>query len=372
MNAAAAGLIALMVLQTLVLVLLIRLADLNENEPLVVVLALCAWGASGGLMIAIVLDALIVDRLSDRVDAVFGPTLSAPPVEEAAKGLALTVVFFASILLGRRRGWYEFQGVTDGLVYGAAVGLGFALGENVYYLIELSRMVGVERAADIVSDRVGILGLGALGHALYTAVFGAGLGLATWVAGRWRKVALATGGFLLATFLHALHNGGTEALLVVRHGWEDVAEWRATGGVPQRVATRLDDDYTFLAGVISNIETGFVTACLVAGAAWLWAERRALRGGLAAEQAAGVVTAEEAAAIPSFRRRWARYLRLLSDRDVAAYRRARRADGAIVELGLRRWRSRARDTPGDLEKCRARVARTREAGGGCAAGDVRA
>jgi len=81
---AAVGLVALMALQTLVLVLVIRLADLNENEPLAAVLALCAWGASGAVLIAIVLDRLIVDQLSDRVDAVFGATLSAPPVEEAA------------------------------------------------------------------------------------------------------------------------------------------------------------------------------------------------------------------------------------------------------------------------------------------------
>ena len=139
----AAGLIALMALQTLVLVGLVRFADLNENEPLAVVALLCAWGATGALAIAVVLDALIVDRLSARVDAVFGPTLSAPPVEEAAKGLALGVVLLASAVVGRRRGWYEFQGVTDGIVYGAAVGLGFALGENVYYLAELGGLVAV-------------------------------------------------------------------------------------------------------------------------------------------------------------------------------------------------------------------------------------
>src|SRR5687767_12044875 len=107
MDAAVVGLVALMVLQTLVLVLVIRLADLNENEPLATVLWLCAWGASGAVLIAIVLDRLIVDQLSDRVDAVFGATLSAPPVEEAAKGLALTAVFLASLVMARRRGWHE-------------------------------------------------------------------------------------------------------------------------------------------------------------------------------------------------------------------------------------------------------------------------
>jgi RsiW-degrading membrane proteinase PrsW (M82 family) len=356
---AATGLIALMVLQTLVLVALIRLADLNENEPLAVVGALCAWGATGALAIAVALDALIVDSLSTRVDAVFGPTLSAPPVEEAAKGLALAIVFLASTAVARRRGWFEFQGVTDGLVYGAAVGLGFALGENLYYLAELSDLYGGERAAEIVRERVGVLGLGALGHALYAAVFGAALGIATWARGRDAKAAIAFGGFLLATLLHGLHNGGAEALLVLRHGWEDVAEWTTTGGVPQEVATRLADDEADLSQLLSVVEIALVAACVAAGAAWLWVERRALRHHLAAEADAGVVTAEEAAAVPAFRRRWVRYGRLLSNRDVAAYRRRRRLDGAITELGLRRWRGHGARDADDLERCRTRVARAR-------------
>jgi RsiW-degrading membrane proteinase PrsW (M82 family) len=358
----AAALIGLMALQTLVLVGLVRFADLNENEPLALVALLCAWGATGALAIAVVLDALIVDRLSPRIDAVFGPTLSAPPVEEAAKGLALALVFLGSVAIARRSGWYEFQGVTDGLVYGAAVGLGFAFGENLYYLVELTDLVGGPRAADIVTERVGVLGTNALGHALYTAAFGAALGATAWVRGRAAKAAVAAGGFVAATLLHAVHNGGVEALLVIRHGWDDVATWRATGAVSQPVADRLAGDEASLSGGLAIVEAGLVAACLVAGAAWLWAERRALRRQLAAEAAAGTITAEEAAAVPAFSRRFARYARLLRDGDVAGYRRRRRLDGAIVELGLRRWRG-GEGADGDaLDRCRARVDGARRSG----------
>jgi len=366
----AAGLIALMALQTLVLVGLVRFADLNENEPLAVVALLCAWGATGALAIAVVLDALIVDRLSARVDAVFGPTISAPPVEEAAKGLALGVVLLASAVVGRRRGWYEFQGVTDGIVYGAAVGLGFALGENVYYLTELGGLVGEQRAAEIVAERVGVLGLGALGHALYAAAFGAALGAAAWVRQPAAKVAMVFGGLLVATGLHALHNGGVEALLVLRHGWEDVATWRTTGAVPQAVADRLTEDEAALSGVLSGIEVGLVAACVGAAAVWLGLERRALRHHLAAEAALGTISAEEADAIPALRRRWGRYARLLADGDVAGYRRRRRLDAAVIELGLRRWRGGGEPDARALERCRARVAGARRTGS-CAAREAR-
>ena len=286
------------------------------------------------------LDELVVDRLSPRVDAVFGPTLSAPPVEEAAKGLALAIVFLGSAGVGRRRGWYEFQGVTDGLVYGAAVGLGFAFGENLYYLAELSdSLAGSARWTSLGARRRPRPG--ALGHALYAAVFGAALGATVWVRGPAAKAAVAFGGFLAATGSRRPQRrrrgppgapsrlGGRRR---VAHDRRRPAGGRRPPGRRRGLALRR----------ASVVEAGLVAACVAAGGRLALGERRALRRHLAAEAAAGTITAEEAAAIPAFRRRWARYARLLRDRDVAGYRRRRRLDGAIVELGLRRWRGAGR------------------------------
>ncbi len=54
-----------------------------------------------------------------------GPVISAPLVEELAKGIALILFFF----------WKkdEFDNVVDGVIYAAMVGLGFAMTENVSY-----------------------------------------------------------------------------------------------------------------------------------------------------------------------------------------------------------------------------------------------
>src|SRR5918992_1573770 len=56
---------------------------------------------------------------------ILGGIVSAPIVEEGSKGLALFILY-----------WWkkdEFDGVVDGVIYAAMVGLGFAMAENFLY-----------------------------------------------------------------------------------------------------------------------------------------------------------------------------------------------------------------------------------------------
>ena len=64
----------------------------------------------------------------------FGTAIDAPLVEETSKGIVLIILFGISYLIAKRFGVLEFNGVTDGIVYGAAVGLGFSFAENIVYL----------------------------------------------------------------------------------------------------------------------------------------------------------------------------------------------------------------------------------------------
>jgi hypothetical protein len=63
-----------------------------------------------------------------------------------------------------------------------------------------------------------------MNHALYAAVFGAGLGLARLAKKRWQRWVLPAGGFVLAVVTHALHNLlarnllGLNALTVITTG----------------------------------------------------------------------------------------------------------------------------------------------------------
>ena len=62
---------------------------------------------------------------SEATGEAFGAVISAPLVEESAKAIILLIFFFA------KRD--EFDGVVDGIVYAAMVGLGFAMTENIQY-----------------------------------------------------------------------------------------------------------------------------------------------------------------------------------------------------------------------------------------------
>jgi hypothetical protein len=65
------------------------------------------------------------------VGETFGPAIAALLVEEVAKGFALVIAFCLSWWAARRFGFLEFEELTDGIVYGAAVGLGFAFTEDL-------------------------------------------------------------------------------------------------------------------------------------------------------------------------------------------------------------------------------------------------
>ena len=68
----------------------------------------------------------------------------------------------------------------DGVVYGAAVGIGFAFAENNIHFVQEAYVRGVAEGFRTLEAREGFLNLNTLSHAIYTASFGLGLGLSTW------------------------------------------------------------------------------------------------------------------------------------------------------------------------------------------------
>jgi hypothetical protein len=117
-------------------------------------------------------------------------------VEESLKGLILI------ILLWRRR--QELDGPTDGIIYAAMVGLGFAMMENIgYYIGALVRpRVG---GAELLGATFVLRGvLSPLAHPIFTSMTGLGVAYAaTHRRGRW-AVPL---GLAAAILLHGLWNG---------------------------------------------------------------------------------------------------------------------------------------------------------------------
>ena len=185
------------------LIAVVLLLDRLEPEPRENLVFAFAWGAGIAALLAAVINTaglvfITQPDLGKTTGQYVSATFGAPVVEESLKGGVLLW------LLWRRR--QEFDGPTDGIIYAAMVGLGFAMIENVgYYISALARPAigGVPLLGATFVFR-GVLT--PLAHPMFTSMTGIGAAYAaTHRRGGW-AVAL---GLLAAMTLHGLWNGLT-------------------------------------------------------------------------------------------------------------------------------------------------------------------
>lgn len=191
--------------------------DRYEQEPRRAVIATFGWGAVGAVLFSIIAEVAFAGILNTAV----GPEASdfltvavgAPVIEETFKGIAL----LALLWFFRR----EFDNVLDGLVYGALIGLGFAMTENILYFGAAYFEDGVGGLGELFVVRAVIDGFG---HAQYTATTGAAVG---WARSRysqgWGRFIVPVGGWALAVFQHFLWNTG--AIVIAGLQGEDATIW---------------------------------------------------------------------------------------------------------------------------------------------------
>jgi len=181
--------------------------DRLEPEPRANLVFAFAWGAGIAALAALIintadLEYVTMPALGASTGQYVAATFGAPVVEETMKGLVLAG------LLWRRPG--ELDGPTDGVIYAAMVGLGFAMIENVGYYIN----------AIVTPSRGGISLLGytfvlrgvasPLLHPIFTSMTGLGVAYA---ASRRRGAGGGAGGravflgWLAAVVLHGTWNG---------------------------------------------------------------------------------------------------------------------------------------------------------------------
>lgn len=168
--------------------------DRYDREPLKYVFGAFLWGGFGAIALSILGTEAGIRMLGGIVNTTefdFPAVVLAPFIEEFMKGL---VVFF---LLGMR----QFDNVTDGLVYGAASGLGFGMTENFMYFTQFAGSTPGFEWLNLLFIRSMMT---ANMHCAASATFGAGIGkLKDGGKNPWMSV----GGFyLLAVFLHATWN----------------------------------------------------------------------------------------------------------------------------------------------------------------------
>lgn len=171
--------------------------DRYDREPLWLVFIVFLWGAifaAGGSYVTNTIGHVILSLVLSGAPSAEWITIMfvAPMVEEPLKaGILLLVVLTP---------W--FDNTTDGFVYGAAAGLGFAMSENILYF---------SRAADTSIDlwfstvliRTATSGVM---HALATSIVGAALGWARTKTTDIRIVALIIG-LTTAITIHTIWNG---------------------------------------------------------------------------------------------------------------------------------------------------------------------
>ena len=185
------------VLPVPVYVMLALWLDRFEAEPPRLLALTFAWGATVAFALALLVNTY-AERVVSRIfgpDAAtfFGTAIAAPVVEEAAKGMALLLLFHNLE--------DEFDGVVDGVVYAAMVGLGFAMVENIqFYGLALEQ--GLDTSLRVFATR-GMLS--PFAHPFFTAMTGIGLGLAREGHHTHRTVAPLVG-VMVAVALHSLWN----------------------------------------------------------------------------------------------------------------------------------------------------------------------
>lgn len=170
------------ILPTLFYVMLICWLDRYEKEPFYLLLAAFLWGALPSVFITL--------WLGDIAGLFLGPYLSAPLIEELIKAIALIVLF----IFARK----EFDGVLDGIIYGAVIGSGFSMSENLLYFFQKE-----SEFSFMLWFRIVMLGFG---HAFFTSIVGIGLGIVRYENRRWVGYIVFPLSLILAISIHQLSN----------------------------------------------------------------------------------------------------------------------------------------------------------------------
>ncbi len=284
--------------------LLVWWLDRYEKEPWGLLAATFIWGAIPAVILSIVAEFVLgipfSGFLGEGGAQLVGSGLVAPVVEELAKGMAILVIF----LVFRA----EFDGLLDGIVYGALVGFGFAMTENALYFLGALLDGSVGTWLVLVFMRTLVFGLN---HGLFSAIVGMGFGYAAMATSSWRRwlaPPLALGG---AMVVHAVHNV-------------------TTGVAPELCWPLLIS--------LANDWGGVAVILLIVFLSWD-RERGWIRQELLAEIPLGTLSREEYETVASYGRRMGTQSRALVQYGPREARRVRKYHQLATELAFAKHRS---------------------------------
>jgi protease PrsW len=170
--------------------------DRYLRQPLWMVAAVFVWGAFGAIALGIfgsqILEMPMARVFGNEATNALGAVFVAPFVEEISKGAIL-------LLLAMR---VDFNSVADGVVFGAAAGLGFGMTENFLYFTQVYTQSGFHAWMENVYLRTLY---SAVMHCVATSTFGMSIGFAKFRrSGNGPVIVFA--GLLSAMALHGFWN----------------------------------------------------------------------------------------------------------------------------------------------------------------------
>ncbi len=281
--------------------------DRNQREPPLLLLSAFMWGAVVATMFSFIVNTFVGVVLygltgSEVVSGLLTASFSAPLIEELSKGAAMVVLY----VLFRN----HLDNVLDGVVYGALIGLGFAVFENFHYYTSQPNLF---EAMKLVFMRGVITSPGT--HACFTAITGAGFGLmrvSRVGAGRWAYPPIAVA---LAMFVHFSWNSFAMFFLS-----ESLLETLLIG-LPTAVVV---------------IQLPFVGLVLLVSALALWHERSIIERYLG-EEGGNVVLPDDLPNLVPARKRTLKGMRLFLSFDFRGWNLFRKRCNHLVELAFEKW-----------------------------------
>ena len=284
--------------------------DRNEPEPPWLVVSALLWGAVtatgvsvlfntmfGGLIGAAVGDPAVAHQLT--------ASFSAPLVEEISKGFALIVLY----AFFRR----DVDTVLDGIVYGALIGLGFAVVENWMYYVNTGSVAGVLMLT-LVRGVITSVGT----HMCFTAITGASVGLFRVLRSGVLRWALPPLGLGLAMFVHFV--------------------WNTLAGVIIGIVTDNEVLQVLVGMPVAVVVLQLPFVLLVLVTAWMASrhERRIIAAYLADEEAPVLREGELAVMLPS-RRRTLHLVSTFLTEGPGAWWRQRGRFARLIRLAFEKW-----------------------------------
>jgi len=178
--------------------LILWFMDKYEREPLLFVIVHFLWGAFGAVVLAILGNVFIIKSvsfftcliLSSLPDKLISNLIAAPISEEISKAVFLLFSINSK----------KFDNITDGIVYGGAIGLGFGMTENFIYFLTYGTTLDLLVALVILRSLSS-----AIMHCISTATFGAVLGFTKFFT-IIKKIIFIIMAIVISIFIHFIWN----------------------------------------------------------------------------------------------------------------------------------------------------------------------